>query len=126
MNINFASTAASPLLRLLAISTLFFFIPYRGLVVTAQIPGDTRGPHEKFLDEAMLTDMLTKYSTYEGSDARCTSSVATDITFEWPGPSTDSEWSSTDPDVTQFEQELFQAQMSFADGGGNRSWRIRM
>ena len=124
MNINFASTTASPLLRwlLLAISAVSF-IPHRGLVVTAQIPGDTRGPHEIFLDEAILTDMLTKYSTYEGSDARCTSSsVATDITFVWPGTDPNSVWYQP---FEQYEQELFQAQMSFADGG-NRSWRIRL
>ena len=76
------------------------------------------------LDEAILTDILTKYSTYEDSDARCTSSVATDITFDWPGTDPNSEWYQP---FEQYERELFQAQMSFADGtGGNRSWRIRM
>ena len=80
------------------------------------------------LDEAILTDILTKYSTYDAEPSTCTSQASMDATsfsFDWPGTDPNSEW-STAPDFTPFEEAMFQAIMNHTDATGDRSWSARM
>ena len=80
------------------------------------------------LDEAILTDILTKYSTYDAEPSTCTSQASMDATsfsFDWPGTDPNSEW-STAPDFTPFEEAMFQAIMNHTDATGDRSWSVRM
>ncbi|KAL9178843.1 hypothetical protein ACHAXT_003974 [Thalassiosira profunda] len=74
------------------------------------------------LDEAILTDLLQQYDTYIGSTSCSAPEGATSFSFDWPGTRAESQW--YEGNVPK-EEAMFQAEMTYADTSGDRSWSLR-
>ena len=113
-------STAHPLPRRLLLLAVF------SAAMTSSRHGLAAAQDHAALDEAILTDILTKYSTYDAEPSTCTSQASMDATsfsFDWPGTDPNSEWYQP---FEQYEQGMFQAIMNHTDATGDRSWSIRM